>query len=140
MDPVQANARKALHALLAEFEQTLQGEYDALLHRDASGLESAVANKQRLTHALGEASLLGDFENRQKDHDPAAQGEWKVIEDLLGRCARANQTNGAAVTTSKNFVGSLLDVLRGRSPRDRLYDARGRTGHQGPEPQARERV
>ena len=140
MDTSQSDARRALRELLQEFESVLASEYDALLRRDTAQLEVAVSDKQRLTAALGETARLCDLQTRGNHPDVAVQREWHDIEGLLARCALANQTNGAAVNSSKNLVGSLLDVLSGRSPRARLYDAKGRTGDNGLSSRARERV
>jgi flagellar biosynthesis/type III secretory pathway chaperone len=48
--------------------------------------------------------------------------------ELIQNCARANKTNGCAIKSSQSFTVSLLDILKGRSPRERVYTSRGRLG------------
>jgi flagellar biosynthesis/type III secretory pathway chaperone len=62
---------------------------------------------------------------------PEETAEWAQIRTLLARCALANRTNGAAIDASRHFVTSLLDLLTGRRPGERVYDARGRLGDSG---------
>jgi flagellar biosynthesis/type III secretory pathway chaperone len=135
MDAETTSARKTLRALLADFDHVLASEYEALRARDTDGLENAVARKQELVGAIATAGercpvpppgAAGDPEG-----DPEASAEWAEIRQLLARCALANRTNGAAVDASRNFVNSLLDLLTGRRPGERLYDARGRVGDSG---------
>lgn len=127
--------RKSLLALLEDFDRVLDSEYEALRARDVDGLEAAVSRKQALVGALAETSsrcpLPASFSETQAGDDPTASAEWSAIRDLLARCALANRTNGAAVDASRNFVNSLLDLMTGRQPGGRLYDARGRVGDSG---------
>jgi flagellar biosynthesis/type III secretory pathway chaperone len=135
MNAESTSARKSLRALLAEFDQVLASEYEALRARDTDGLENAVARKQELVGAIATAGKRCPVPPPGAPGDPAgdpeASAEWAEIRQLLARCALANRTNGAAVDASRNFVNSLLDLLTGRRPGERLYDARGRVGESG---------
>ncbi len=126
-----AEARGNLRALLEDFDRVLANEYEALRRRDTAALEDAVQTKHQLIATLG---ALG-----RQCPPPAADAalpaeeseEWAQIRTLLARCALANRTNGAAIDASRNFVTSLLDMLTGRRPGERVYDARGRLGDSG---------
>jgi flagellar biosynthesis/type III secretory pathway chaperone len=135
MSAESISARRSLRALLADFDRVLASEYEALRARDTDGLETAVARKQELVGALATASKHCPVPPPDAPvdtaGDPAASVEWAEIRQLLARCALANRTNGAAVDASRNFVNSLLDLLTGRRPGERLYDARGRVGDSG---------
>jgi flagellar biosynthesis/type III secretory pathway chaperone len=126
-------ARQSLLALLQDFDRVLASEYEALRARDVDGLESAVARKQELVGEIAETSRHCPLPAAGDDiaDDPSASAEWGAIRGLLARCALANRTNGAAVDASRSFVNSLLDLMTGRPPGSRLYDARGRVGDTG---------
>jgi len=135
MSAESVTARKSLRALLEDFDRVLASEYEALRTRDTDGLETAVARKQELVGAIATASkrcpLPAPGTETVTAEDPEASAEWADIRQLLARCALANRTNGAAVDASRSFVNSLLDLLTGRRPGERLYDARGRVGDSG---------
>ena len=136
----EAEARQTLISALTDFERVLGEEYSALLHKDAELLERSVAEKERLTTLINDASRDCDLSSEARAASGDAQSQWRQIETLLQRCELANRKNGAAVKSSKNHVSSLLDVLSGRPPRERLYDARGLTGGGGSSSRPRERV
>lgn len=140
MSTPPAEARQALLALLVQFNGLLIEEYEALLGRRAEALEACVARKQGLTAAIETAARACDFTARERETDAEARREWARIETLLTECALANRKNGAAVQSSRNVVGALLDIVRGKVPGERLYDARGRAGSQAYAAPARERV
>lgn len=140
MSPPPADARKALLALLVQFNDLLSEEYEALLSRHAETLEACVARKQTLTAQIENAARACDFAARERETDEEARREWARIETLLAECALANRKNGAAVQSSRNLVGALLDIVRGKVPGERLYDARGRAGTSGYAAASRERV
>lgn len=124
------DARKTLRALLADFDQVLASEYEALRQRDTDKLEAAVASKQQLVSAITATSRLcpPPPADAASDEDPTSTEDWAQIRKLLSRCALANRTNGAAIDASRSFVTSLLDLICGRRPGERLYDASGRMG------------
>ncbi|MBI2802777.1 MAG: flagellar protein FlgN [Gammaproteobacteria bacterium] len=112
-----------LRALLTEFDAVLSAEYDALRERNADGLDAAIARKQRLAHDI---EVVTTQVTPPATPDPELLEEWSEIRTLLGRCALANRTNGAAIDASRSFVTSMLDILTGRNVRERTYTARGR--------------
>ncbi len=124
-------ARAHLRALLMDFDRVLAGEYEALRQRDTGGLEAAVLEKQLLVNAISAASTQCNLPSAGADLAPEASEDWAQIRALLARCALANRTNGAAIDASRNFVTSLLDLICGHQPGERLYNARGRVGDNG---------
>ena len=135
-----ADARKALLALLVDFSRLLIEEYEALLGRQAGIIEACARRKQDLTAAIEVAARDCDFAGRKHDTSPEARQEWSRIEAMLNDCAIANRKNGAAVQASRQVVGALLDIMRGKVPGERLYDARGRAGASAYAAPARDRV
>ena len=115
--------RNRLHALLIDFDAVLALEYDALRRRQSDRLADAIAEKQRLASELD--GLGPAFEELKPGAADSVTQEWNEIQRLLGRCALANRTNGAAIDASRSFVTSLLDILTGRSTTGRTYTARG---------------
>ncbi|MCC7123178.1 MAG: flagellar protein FlgN [Gammaproteobacteria bacterium] len=132
-------ARSDLRALLEDFDRVLASEYDALRRRDTAALEDAVQTKQHLVAALGTLGGRSPLPPADADLSPEERAEWGQIRALLARCALANRTNGAAIDASRNFVTSLIDLMTGRRPGERVYDARGRLGD-GERSRAWERV
>lgn len=124
-------ARGSLRALLEDFDRVLASEYEALRMRDADALEQAAQSKQQLVASLGTLSRQCPLPARDAVLSPEESEEWAQIRALLARCALANRTNGAAIDASRNFVTTLLDLLCGRRPGERVYDARGRIGDAG---------
>ncbi len=120
-----ASARHRLHGLLRDFDRVLADEYEALKRRDVERLDTTTAAKQRLITEI-EAASRGV--QPPPSSEAAVQDEWEQIKRLLGRCALANRTNGAAIDASRSFVTSLLDVLCGRTASERVYQANGRLG------------
>lgn len=131
MSVTTAESRGKLHALLEDFDRVLAHEYEALRRRDTTALEEAVQTKQQLVAALGSMGQQCPLPATGAELAPEETAEWAQIRTLLARCALANRTNGAAIDASRNFVTSLLDLLTGRRPGERVYDARGRLGDSG---------
>lgn len=131
MSAPTAEARGTLRALLEDFDRVLASEYEALRRRDTAALEHAVETKQQLVTSLGTLGRQCPLPAADAELSPEETTEWAQIRTLLARCALANRTNGAAVDASRNFVTSLLDLLTGRRPGERVYDARGRLGDGG---------
>lgn len=113
-----------LQGLLQDFEAVLAAEYEALRTRDTVRLDSIIARKDSLAAELDDIGRQLPKPGPDRDASP----EWTEIRALILRCAQANRANGAAIEANRTFVTSLLDVLRGRSPTARTYDARGRLG------------
>lgn len=120
----EGHPRHRLHALLRDFDAVLASEYEAVRQRDAVKLESAVAEKLRLAGDL--ERLTPQVQPPADGSDPRDREQWSQIQTLLGRCALANRTNGAAIDASRCFITSMLDLLSGRRPNERTYTAAGR--------------
>lgn len=125
------DARSTLRALLEDFDRVLASEYEALRRRDTAALEDAVQLKQQLVSSIAALSQECPVPARDAELSLEDSQEWAQIRALLARCALANRTNGAAIDASRNFVTSLLDLVTGRRPGERVYDARGRLGDNG---------
>lgn len=132
MNAPQSETRHRVRALLQDFDAVLTAEYEALRHRDSDGLESAVQRKLELTAQLEAVASELTPPAAGTPTTATDEAEWEQFRSLLGRCALANRTNGAAIDASRNFVTSLLDVLQGRLPGERIYNARGRLGENRP--------
>ncbi|MGH8597627.1 MAG: flagellar export chaperone FlgN, partial [Gammaproteobacteria bacterium] len=112
-----APAPYRLRALLSEFDAVLAAEYEALRERDSERLDDLVEAKHRLTDELEHfAPAVRELRTQNQEHD-----DWRLVRDLLARCALANRTNGAAIDASRCFVTSMLDLLTGRHPGERTY-------------------
>jgi len=122
-------SRHRLHALLKDFDRVLASEYEAVRTRDAERLQSAVDAKQRLTSDI-EKLTPQIRPPAASPHNAGEHEEWAAIQRLLGRCALANRTNGAAIDASRSFMTSLLDLLSGRRISERTYTASGRLDSQ----------
>lgn len=124
-----ARSRHQLHALLEDFDAVLAAEYEALRLRDPDRLQTAINAKLRLATDIEALSPLLEASSAQGDSE---RTEWAAIRDLLGRCALANRTNGAAIDASRCFVTSLLDLLSGQRAGERTYTAAGRLDSHAP--------
>ena len=128
---VRARSRHQLHALLKDFDAVLASEYEALRRRDPERLHTAVHEKQRLAGDIEALAPLLDVA-RAVQNDDSEQAEWVTIRNLLGRCALANRTNGAAIEASRCFVTSMLDLMSGQRAGERTYTAAGRLNSHAP--------
>ena len=128
---VRARSRHHLHALLKDFDAVLASEYEALSQRDSERLQTAVHAKQRLASDIEALTPLLDAANTTQGDD-TEQPEWAAIRSLLGRCALANRTNGAAIDASRCFVTSMLDLMSGQRTGERTYTAAGRLNSHAP--------
>jgi flagellar biosynthesis/type III secretory pathway chaperone len=128
---VRARSRHQLHALLKDFDAVLASEYEALRHRDPERLQTAIQEKQRLASGIEALTPLLDIANAMPG-DATEQPEWVAIRNLLGRCALANRTNGAAIDASRCFVTSMLDLMSGQRAGERTYTAAGRLNSHAP--------
>lgn len=127
---VRTHSRHQLRALLEDFDTVLASEYEALRQRDPDRLQVAITAKQRLASDIEALSPL--FSSSDLNDDDHEQTEWAAIRGLLGRCALANRTNGAAIDASRCFVTSLLDLLSGQRASERTYTATGRLNSHAP--------
>lgn len=126
----RGQTRHRLHALLKDFDQVLATEYEAVRTRDVERLQAAVAAKQQLANDI--ERLTPHVQSPATVQDPAERAEWTAIQQLLGRCALANRTNGAAIDASRCFMTSMLDLLSGQRTRERTYTASGRLASHAP--------
>lgn len=108
---------------LAEIEQILGQEHEALIGRDPEALLNAADAKTVLL------SRLSELETRRRslsEHFDAAQ--LSELQQRSARCRRINQLNAALLNTQQQHVNRLLSLLRGdRNAQPSAYDASGRT-------------
>jgi len=113
--------------LLGELESLLDREYDAIRQRDLAQLDALTDDKQGLVDDINRTAVaMGDTLKDLLGDNPSTSG--REIRAAITRCAQANKTNGCAIESSQSFTSSLLDILRGRTPGERTYNARGRLG------------
>lgn len=141
MAAARSEARRQLHEALTVFLEILEEEAEALRRRNAEGLEQAIARKKTQTGLLAALTPECEFPaDGAPSSDPVERAELDTLKALITRCAQANQTNGAAVAANREFTQSLLDILRGRPPGERLYEASGKVSRAQVYTHAREQV
>jgi flagellar biosynthesis/type III secretory pathway chaperone len=119
------NAMQTLEAHLRDLVELLQTEYNAIRERDSGGIAMLSDAKQELVDSIN--ALVTTTDANDLLTAVAADGASDIIA-LLEQCRHANRVNGAAIETSQTFAAAMLDILRGRSPGQRIYTARGRFG------------
>lgn len=112
---------------LGELDSLLEHEYCAIRERDLIELESLTKAKQNLVDNINAMTArMGEALRELMNDGSSTHGNQ--IRTLITRCGQANKTNGCAIESSQSFTTSLLDILRGRLPGERIYTARGRLG------------
>jgi flagellar biosynthesis/type III secretory pathway chaperone len=112
-----------LTELLRDLQNLLRAEYDALRGRDIDELEAVTQRKSAVLTEI--ETLSGAVTETARPGDDAG---WDEIRQILNGCREANLSNGGAIESNRAFVSSLIDVLRGESPRERIYNDSGRLG------------
>jgi flagellar biosynthesis protein FlgN len=134
--------------LLAELELVLRQETEILRGEDHNAIQNIGANRQRcvgqltrldaeradncrmLSFGSGPGALDKLF--AWADLSGALRAQWNSNLELVRRCKRLNDQNGAIVAARLNRVQQLLGKLRGSSPPP-VYSPRGaRYGSLGP--------
>ena len=127
--------------LLERFEHLLEREAAALRTDDVAVIEGAGADRQACSSALlrideerreacrmlGFGEARDAFERLLAACDPQGelQRRWQGARDVLLRCKRANDHNGAVVMSKLRRVEALLVTLRGGESGGQLYGAAG---------------
>jgi flagella synthesis protein FlgN len=148
---VQQHLRRILDEearLLVELERVLQQETQILRGEDSDAIQNIGANRQRCVERLTRldaeradscrmlsyGSGPGALEKllAWADQDGSLRTHWTANLELVRRCKRLNDQNGAIVAARLNRVQALLGKLRGSSPSP-VYSARAaRYGSLGP--------
>ena len=113
--------------LLENLESLLGREFQAILNRERDTLTTLTDAKQGTVDDITLAMRDLDDEVRELINDRNSPTGRRLI-DLIRLCANANKTNGCAIESSQSFTVSLLDILKGRAPGERVYTSRGRLG------------
>lgn len=104
---------------LSRVLELLGDEHDALLERDAAGLELVTASKadalaradELERHRRELAPTLAEMERFAQD--PAIAGRWERLLDLTRQCRERNDANGRLIRRQQARVENALGLLRG---------------------------
>lgn len=116
----------------------LQTERQALESRDYSTFQAVVGKKQQLLqtleqHALQRQELLrkAGFQNEQStlqaadQEAPPVAKHWRLLRDQWQQCQELNEINERIAKRTRLVVGQILDLMRGTTGNNRLYDNKG---------------
>jgi len=134
--------------LLESLNTLLIAERSALKERDTANIQSVLEQKTGLlkqleqnasarSQFLASAGFNGDelgMENYLESLPVAAsqlKQQWLALKEKLQTCKDANQVNGTIVHRSKTQVETLLNILRGQSGQQRIYNDTGKSSSVG---------
>jgi len=134
--------------LLESLNTLLIAERSALKERDTANIQSVLEQKTGLlkqleqnasarSQLLASAGFNGDelgMENYLESLPVAAsqlKQQWLALKEKLQTCKDANQVNGTIVHRSKTQVETLLNILRGQSGQQRIYNDTGKSSSVG---------
>ncbi len=128
IDPVAELERrvKPLLPLVADLEQALEAEAQALRRRNADALLAAVEAKRRCIRTLDDRLATADLPARLlMSALPHEMPWWHEFVERLGRCRKMNQAAGSAIAALQRHTDASLRLL-GLSPEPAAYGANGR--------------
>ncbi|HHQ14632.1 MAG TPA: flagellar protein FlgN [Chromatiales bacterium] len=111
-------------AALEELYENLLLERDALLCRDAGGLEQATECKQTLLATVGRLeqqrkALAPDLDSMEIfARDAQIAVRWERLLELSRRCREQNESNGRTIRQQRRRVECTLELLRGKPVAD----------------------
>lgn len=134
--------------LLETLNSLLIAERTALKERDTANIQALLEQKTALLNQLEQnatarsqllvtAGFNGDESGMDNylDSLPASaaslQQQWQALKDKLQVCKDANQLNGTVVHRSKTQIEALLNILRGQSGQQKIYDDAGKASSVG---------
>lgn len=134
--------------LLESLNELLLAERSALKERDTANIQSTLNQKTDLLkqlelNASARSQLLissgynGDelgMENYLESLPVTAsqlKQQWLTLKEKLQTCKDANQINGTIVHRSKTQVEALLNILRGQSGQQKIYNDSGKSSSVG---------
>jgi flagellar biosynthesis protein FlgN len=134
--------------LLETLNTLLIAERSALKERDTANIQSALNQKTDLlkqlelnatarSQLLARAGFNGDelgMENYLESLPVTAaplKQQWLTLKEKLQTCKDANQVNGTIVHRSKTQVETLLNILRGQSGQQKIYNDMGKSSSVG---------
>ncbi len=118
--------------LVAELEQALLAEAQALRQRDAGALLAAVEAKRRCSRTLDDRLAAAELPTKLFVSTlPADMPVWQEFLERLGRCRKMNQAAGSAIAALQRHTDASLRLL-GLSPEPAAYGANGRAERSAP--------
>lgn len=128
----------------------LETENEALLSRDRDRISDILTRKQDLmitleaNAQLRESWLLNSYPQLQNTNSdekkpyweeflkylggPLLIQQWAQLRDTVQECKLMNDKNGKVISRSRQTIGQLLDIVRGKSINaPKLYTAKGST-------------
>lgn len=128
-------------AALAQLEQLLGSEHQALQDNDVEALERSGEARQGCVNQLLQVeeerrglcralNLPTDAHGLDRllqwcDPDQQVRRHWQACASLAARCRTLNERNGALVTARLTRVRAALDTLTGHSAQTRTYGPQG---------------
>lgn len=118
----------------------LQNETTSIRDRDFEGIKAILLSKASLldqlkNHAdirkqwLISLHQVADEQHWQtliKSFDaPEVLGKWSKVNETINECKKINNVNGVLISRSQKTHGQLLHLLKGNTPSNELYTARG---------------
>jgi flagellar biosynthesis/type III secretory pathway chaperone len=107
----------------------LNEEYEALKSRDITALDECLKLKEKTI------TDLESFENENKSCLKQANKEGasdelsffrKKIKNVIDKCNKQNQVNGALIDISNQFNQRMIDIMLGKEKEADIYDTQGK--------------
>jgi flagella synthesis protein FlgN len=124
--------------------QLLEGERNALEKRSYGNLQTIITDKHALLeqlekHASVRQQVLtqAGFENEQStlasadQHAPQVAQAWRKLAEQWASCQKINETNERISKRTRLVTGQILDLLRGQTNQQKLYDDKGNAHNTG---------
>ena len=128
-------ACKALIALLEREQQALKernpDELGVILEEKIPHLnlleQSAQARTQWSQCTTPEEASAAWLSMLDELNNSDIKERWQELKDLLKQCQVKNEVNSKMLTRNQKVFGRLLDIMRGQSSSNKLYNATGIT-------------
>lgn len=126
---------------LNSLSDLLKQEKELLKTRESKSIEALANKKSQIikqieTRAKAKAKLFassglgirpGKIESAlQAMNDPELMSLWIASREKLTLCKEQNLVNGAIITRSKQRVGRLMDIIRGKHKAPNIYGQKGK--------------
>ncbi len=134
--------------LLESLNTLLIAERTALKERDTANIQTVLEQKTSLLKQLeenatarsqllvsngfdGDETGMNNYLASLPANAASLNQQWQLLKDQLQACKEANQINGAIVHRSKSQIETLLNILRGQSGQQKIYDDAGKSSAVG---------
>lgn len=129
--------------LVTDLTGALEAEQRSLGDNDHEGLLAVIARKQAIIDSLNEADKaraqllehagcapdqagIESYIDRQPEPSRRQLKDlWRRLLEAVADCQRRNLINGSIIGMNLRHCAQAVSVLRGRDPRQELYDLRG---------------